>query len=141
MSTTVDAIKSKAGDCYNAVNNTRVIQFTHARVNEALSLSELAVEVVLPASPESAEDIQEHEKESEEMKAKEPEEPKGHVERVLALGKRIQRRGSKKLMGLKPVQFTYDSVSVFRRNFLPYHRAQDKQNLSVWGIPDFNFGY
>ena len=104
------ALKNKAGDYYNAVNNTRVIQFTHARVNEALSLTELAVEVILPADPNSPEDVSEHEVESEELK-NDATEPKGHAERVLALGERIQRRGSKKLMGLKPVQFTYDSVS------------------------------
>ena len=73
-------------------------------------MSELAVEVILPADPDSPEDVDEHEQESEEIK-RDVAEPKGHAERVLALGKRIQRRGSKKLMGLKPVQFTYDSVS------------------------------
>ena len=111
VSTTVDAIKSKADDCYNAVNNTCVIQFTHARVNEALSLSELAVEVILPADPDSSEDVDEEEQESLEIKNSENAEVKGHAERVIALGKRIQRRGSKKLMTLKPVQFTFDSVS------------------------------
>ncbi len=95
------------------MNNTRVIQFTHARVNEALSLSELAVEVLLPADPDSPEDVDEEEQESLEIKKNlEAMEAKGHAERVLALGKRIQRRGSKKLMGLKPVQFSYDSVSL-----------------------------
>lgn len=112
VSTTVDALKNKAGEYYNVVNNTRVIQFTHARVTEAISLSELAVEVVLPADPDSPEDVQEEEQESLEIKQNtDAVKPKGHAERVLALGKRIQRRGSKKLMGLKPVQFTYDSVS------------------------------
>jgi hypothetical protein len=117
----VDAIKSKAGDCYNAVNNTRVIQFTHERVNEAISLTELAVEVVLPASPDSPEDVGEEEQESLEVKNSEV--PKGHAERVLALGHRIKRRGSKKLMGLKPVQFSYDSVS-FRSCF--------PQDIGAW---------
>ncbi|CAB4026236.1 Hypothetical predicted protein [Paramuricea clavata] len=124
VSTTVDAIKGKAGDCYNAVNNTRVIQFTHARVNEAISLSELAVEVILPASPDSPEDVGEEEQESLEMKNSEV--PKGHAERVLALGHRIKRRGSKKLMGLKPVQFSYDSVMSMQQNMTDLvHRSQE----------------
>lgn len=97
------------------MNNTRVVQFTHARVNEAISLSELAVEVILPSDPDSSEDADEQEQESLEIQK--DLNPKGHAERVLALGKRIQRRGSKKLMNLRTVQFTYESVSLVTSKF------------------------
>lgn len=97
------------------MNNTRVAQFTHARVNEAISLSELAVEVILPSDPDSSEDADEQEQES--LEVQKDLDPKGHAERVLALGRRIQRRGSKKLMNLRTVQFTYDSVSLVTCKF------------------------
>lgn len=112
LESTVDLIKGKANDCYETVNNNCVVQFTNARINEAISLSEVAVEVVLPADPNEEEDVEEIEKESLAIKkGVEAMEEKGHVKRVVALGKRIQRRGTKKLMTLRPVQITYDSVS------------------------------
>ena len=109
MNTTVDTIKTKAGNCCDVVNNTTVVQFTYARVHEAITLSELAFEVLLPSSPDSPEDIEEVEQESKELKN---EESKGSAERIIALGKKIKRRGSERLKSLKPVKFTYDHVSV-----------------------------
>lgn len=90
------------------------MQFTHARVNDALSLSELAVEVLLPSDHDIPEDVAEHEEEIDEIKKNSDQmQPKAYIERFVALSKRIQRRGTKKLMSLKPVQFTYESVSCF----------------------------
>lgn len=105
----MDTIKTKAGNCCDVVNNTTVVQFTYARVHEAITLSELAFEVLLPSSPDSPEDIEEVEQESKELKN---EESKGSAERIIALGKKIKRRGSERLKSLKPVKFTYDHVSV-----------------------------
>ena len=91
------------------MNNTRIVQFSNARINEAMSLSELAVEMLLPSDPNSTEDVKEEVEES--VAIKNDSETKGNIERVVALGKRIKRRGSEKLMALKPIQFTFESVS------------------------------
>ena len=66
----------------------------------------------MPSDPNSEEDVQEVANEALQIKKNlDAMESRGHIERVVTLGNRIQRRSKKKFLSLKPVPFTYQNVS------------------------------
>lgn len=84
--------------------SSTIAQQTTKQLDNAVSFSELMVEICFPTDGRSAEDVMELEKAEED-------EDKGLVVRAGNLKDRALRRGTRKLMSYRPIASTVDTVS------------------------------
>ena len=74
-----------------------------SRTEDLLSFTELVVELALPTDGNSEEDMKEIETENQDSN-------KGALVRTMNLTRRLTRRGKRKLLSYKPVEFTLNLV-------------------------------
>lgn len=86
------------------MQSTSIAQQTTKQLDNAVSFSELMVEICFPTDGSNAEDVKELEKAEED-------EEKGLIIRAGNLKDRALRRGTRKLMSYKPIVSTLDTVS------------------------------
>lgn len=92
-----------ASEYYNKVQNNAVMKMMVARTEDVLSFSELVAEFALPTDGTCEEDMKELETVDEDH-------AKGPVVRAQNLKKMVTRRGKRKLMSYRPVQFSVNTV-------------------------------
>ena len=103
-----ESAKSKAVETANyyleKVQSSTLGKQTTKQADNAVSFSELMVEICFPTDGSNPDDLQELEKAEED-------EDKGLLIRAGNLKNRAYRRGTRKLMSYKPVLTTIDTVS------------------------------
>ena len=87
------------------VKGSKIGQQASKQADNAVSFSELMVEICFPTDGSNPEDVKEVEKAEED-------EDKGVLIRAGNLKDRAFRRGTSKLMSYKPVMTTFDNVSL-----------------------------
>ena len=102
--TTKEAIKATATSCMEKLQGTSAVKNVNKQVENAISLSELMVEICFPTDGADPNDLAELERE-------EAAEHEGAAVRVANLTEKVKQRGRKRIMALKPVQVTVDAVS------------------------------
>eukprot|EP00794_Sanderia_malayensis_P016723 gene16723-18417_t len=100
---TKEAIKTKAASCIGKIQESAPAQIATKQVENAISLSELMVEICFPTDGACAEDVAELERE-------ESDEHKDAVTRIGNLKDKIKHRGTRKLMQMKPILIGVDAV-------------------------------
>jgi len=100
---TKEAIKSTANSYLERFQESTTGKTINKQVDNAISLSELVVEICFPTDGSDPEQVAELEKEEMSENA-------GHAVRVSNLKEKVKHRGRKRLMTLKPVQITVDAV-------------------------------
>jgi len=88
---------------YNKITGSNIGQQTTKHLDNAVSFSELMVEICFPTDGTNPDDLQELEKAEED-------EDKGLVVRAANLKNRAVRRGTRKMMTYTPVKSTIDNV-------------------------------
>ena len=101
---TKKTVVDKANEVYDKVQNTCVAKMVVAQTGQILSFTELLAEMALPTDGNSSEDM-------EELEVAERDAEKGNIVRATNLTKRVARRVKKRLLALKPVTVTVDTVS------------------------------
>lgn len=91
---------------YNRITGSNIGQQTTKQLDNAVSFSELMVEICFPTDGTNPDDLQELEKAEED-------EDKGLVVRAANLKNRAVRRGTRKMMTYTPVKSTIDNVSLY----------------------------
>lgn len=90
---------------YDKLSGSNIGKQTTQQLDNAVSFSELMVEICFPTDGTNPDDLKELEKAEED-------EDKGLVVRAANLKDRAVRRGTRKLMTYTPVKSTVDSVSI-----------------------------
>lgn len=97
------AVKETADYYIGKVQTSSTVKQATQQLDNAVSFSELMVEICFPTDGSNPEDIQELEKAEED-------EEKGILVRAGNLKTRAVRRGTKKLMSYQPVKTSVDTV-------------------------------
>ena len=101
---TKKTVVDKATEVYDKVQSTEVAKMVIAKTGDILNFTELIAEMALPTDGNCREDM-------EELEVAERDSDKGNIVRATNLTKRVARRGKRRLMNLKPVTMTVDTVS------------------------------
>ncbi|XP_068740357.1 uncharacterized protein [Montipora capricornis] len=97
------ALSQTASTYYSKVQNAPVVKMVIAKTGEMVSFTEVLSELALPTDGSCPEDVK-------ELVTMAEDQSKGSLARIRNLQKRIARRGTKKLLSYKSVQFTVEKV-------------------------------